>query len=475
MKGAQARADSMAITVGDTGYTMAGLAEVFVQSGVFRDVRGQAQAVVKILYGKEIGLSPMQAMMSIHFVEGRPEIAAATLGSLVKRHGKYDYHIVEHTEQVCEIEFFEEKNGQRVSLGKSRFSMEDAARAGLANRANWKAWPRNMLFARSMSNGVKWFALEAVGSVPIYTEGELTEGRERQVEPGEPEAKGETRNPYASQKKAPGVVVVGSEDCEMVGCWGPRGHLGKHMFEVDAQGLKTTPEGDRIEEEPGNTPKSVASGGTQDREGQQAGPDHGVSRMDTRPGHSGIRAIVDQGQAGADSSVSHAGSVAAGGSTGSPVSQSRVHRGRPSRSGSGADQYSAGRGSTRSEREEDSVYSGASIVGDESLRESERQGEPEVLDMHADAGQRVEAGSTSPQTFYVYDKLIETQGMTELQFKRSLELATAVDRARGKGHARGVLAKLLGCTISEATRKRLDEPTAAHYLDLLEQALEAGA
>ena len=32
--------------------------------------------------------------------------------------------------------------------------MKDAELAGLANRGPWKTYPRNMLFARAMSNGV---------------------------------------------------------------------------------------------------------------------------------------------------------------------------------------------------------------------------------------------------------------------------------------------------------------------------------
>ena len=43
------------VKIGEEHIGVAKLGEIFVKSGFFRDTRDQAQAVVKILYGKEIG------------------------------------------------------------------------------------------------------------------------------------------------------------------------------------------------------------------------------------------------------------------------------------------------------------------------------------------------------------------------------------------------------------------------------------
>jgi len=173
-----AKRDAVEVALGESGFSVAGLSEVFVKSGFFPDVKAQSQAIVKMLYGQELGLKPIQAMLSIHMVEGHPEVAAVTLGAIIKRSGKYDYRIREHTADVCEIEFFEVVNGKRESLGVSRYEQADVVMAGL-NRANSPhvKFPRNMKFCRAMSNGVKWFCLEAVGGVPVYTEGELGDAR----------------------------------------------------------------------------------------------------------------------------------------------------------------------------------------------------------------------------------------------------------------------------------------------------------
>lgn len=184
----QAQAEALSLRVGDSGFTMAGIAEVFVQSGFFKDIKQQSQAIVKIMLGRELGLKEIQSMLSINMVEGRPEVAAATLGAIVKRSGKYDYRVTEHTADACTIEFFEKSSGARESIGISRFEMADATQAGLAGKFNYQHYPKNMMFCRAMSNGVKWYCLDAVGGVPIYTEGEIVEEREALGLPATPAA-----------------------------------------------------------------------------------------------------------------------------------------------------------------------------------------------------------------------------------------------------------------------------------------------
>src|SRR5204863_53147 len=147
----------------------------FVKSGFFKDVKEQAQAVVKVLLGQELGLQPIQAMMGIHIVEGKPELSAALIAALIKRSGRYDYEVKHHDDEGCAIEYFVVSEGKRTPVGVSEFTMHDAQRAGLAGRQNWKNYPRNMTFARAMSNGVKWYCGDAVGGLPIYTDGEISD------------------------------------------------------------------------------------------------------------------------------------------------------------------------------------------------------------------------------------------------------------------------------------------------------------
>jgi hypothetical protein len=75
------------------------LGDVFVKSGMFPDLKSQAQAVVKILAGRELGLSPLQSITDIYMVNGKVALQAKLIASLIKKSGKYDYHIDKLDEQ----------------------------------------------------------------------------------------------------------------------------------------------------------------------------------------------------------------------------------------------------------------------------------------------------------------------------------------------------------------------------------------
>lgn len=149
---------------------LADLGQIFAASGYFTDTRDAAQAIVKILAGQELGLSPVFSMMHINIIKGKISLEAVVMASLVRRFG-YDYKILEHSETICRIEFM--RKGE--SLGVSKFDLADAKKAELLGKDNYKKYPRNMMFARAMSNGVRWFCPEVLGG-PAYTPGELDAG-----------------------------------------------------------------------------------------------------------------------------------------------------------------------------------------------------------------------------------------------------------------------------------------------------------
>ena len=141
------------------------LGKAFAESGMFPDIKSAAQAIVKIQAGAELGIGPFQSMSGIHIISGKPTIGAGVMAAMVKGSGKYDYKVLEANEKVCKLEFFEGK----VSLGTSSFSIEDAKKAGTKNLDKF---PRNMLFARAMSNGVKWYTPDVFAG-PVYVPEEM--------------------------------------------------------------------------------------------------------------------------------------------------------------------------------------------------------------------------------------------------------------------------------------------------------------
>lgn len=134
-------------------------------SGYFQDAREAAQAMVKIAAGLEMGIAPIQAMTSIHVIKGRVTLSANLMAAMVRRAG-FRYQVRWEGSEAVTIAFFE--GGENI--GESRFSIADAKQAGLGGQ-NWKGYPRNMLFARAMMNGCRWYLPEL--ALGIYDPEEL--------------------------------------------------------------------------------------------------------------------------------------------------------------------------------------------------------------------------------------------------------------------------------------------------------------
>ena len=141
------------------------IGKAFAESGMFPDIKTAAQAVVKIQAGAEMGIPPFAAMSGIHIIQGKPTIGAGLMAATVKGSGKYDYRVKESTEKICSIDFFQGKE----KLGSSTFTLEDAKKAGTKNLDKF---PKNMLFARAMSNGQKWYCPDVFAG-PVYVPEEM--------------------------------------------------------------------------------------------------------------------------------------------------------------------------------------------------------------------------------------------------------------------------------------------------------------
>jgi hypothetical protein len=147
------------------------LGQTLAKSGYFSDVKDAAQAVVKVLAGRELGIGDIAAMTGIYIVKGRVTMSANLMAAQIKRSGKYNYRITRMENDGVTIVFYEGKE----EIGTSSFTADDAKAAGLWNSSDpWKKTPRNMLFARAMSNGAKWFTPD-IFSGPVYTPDELSD------------------------------------------------------------------------------------------------------------------------------------------------------------------------------------------------------------------------------------------------------------------------------------------------------------
>ena len=135
-------------------------------SGMFTDVKSEAQAVVKIMAGRELGIPAIAAMMGINIIKGKVSLSANILAALIKRDDRYNYRIVTHTANECAIEFYE--HGKLAY--SSTFTIQDAQKAGLLDNPVWKQYPRNMLFSRALSNGARIVCPERICGLDLVAE-----------------------------------------------------------------------------------------------------------------------------------------------------------------------------------------------------------------------------------------------------------------------------------------------------------------
>lgn len=136
------------------------MAKAFKESGLFPDLKSEAQAIVKIQAGKELGIEPFASIQGVNIVLGKPVMSANLQAGLIKKSGRYNYKVLEHNEQVCRLEFYEKWGDTWQLIGNSEYSTKEALQAGLTHKDNWKKHPKNMLFARAMSNGAKWYCAD---------------------------------------------------------------------------------------------------------------------------------------------------------------------------------------------------------------------------------------------------------------------------------------------------------------------------
>lgn len=159
------------------------IGDVLAKSGFFADSRRDCQAVAKVLAGRELGLPPFASMTGIYLVKGRLSLSANAMATLIQTYhfpgtivSRFRYRIRKLTRTICEIAFFERDSptAEWEEVGLSAFDEEDRKLAGLGGD-NWKKYPRNMMFARAMSNGAKFFCTAVFAGHTPYLPDEIDE------------------------------------------------------------------------------------------------------------------------------------------------------------------------------------------------------------------------------------------------------------------------------------------------------------
>ena len=155
------------------------MAEMFAMSGIFKDADQASKAFARIMLGYELGFAPAASMLLIDFVQGKARLSAAAMASLIQRDGSgFDFRVKTLTNDLVEIVFYRKNkdNSLGEKLGLSSFSKEDAVKAELLRKgAVHDKYPRNMLWARALTNGFHFFTPSLASGVAgrLYGPGEL--------------------------------------------------------------------------------------------------------------------------------------------------------------------------------------------------------------------------------------------------------------------------------------------------------------
>ncbi|HYE79192.1 MAG TPA: hypothetical protein VEI97_14510 [bacterium] len=140
------------------------MAEAVVKSGFFA-TKTKEQAVTLMLLCQAEGLHPVQAMKRYHIIQGRPSMRAdAMLAEFQRQGGKVEW--LERSDAKVSARFSHEAGGSVTVT----WDLQQAHRAQLTTDM-WKKYPRQMLTARVVSEGVRTVLPGVVAG--IYTPEEV--------------------------------------------------------------------------------------------------------------------------------------------------------------------------------------------------------------------------------------------------------------------------------------------------------------
>ncbi|MFI6883422.1 recombinase RecT [Streptosporangium canum] len=145
------------------------LAKALAMAGVMPNaLRGKPSDVLALmLYGQDLGLSPMQSIQGIYVVKGKPQLSSQTWTALARRAG-HKVREIESTRERCTIEITTKDDPEHPH--RETYTIKLAAEAGLVTikedgtlwarsqkgeRLPWETNTKTMLRNRAISNGAK--------------------------------------------------------------------------------------------------------------------------------------------------------------------------------------------------------------------------------------------------------------------------------------------------------------------------------
>ena len=128
-------------------------------------IRSPEQAFAIALKGRELGIPPMMAFAGLYIIKGKVELTASMMSAMLRR-GGVKIEEVQVDASMAHLRF--DRDGEKAEVC---FTMEDAKRANLVNQT-WNKYPRQMLYARALSEGARRIGPDLVSGA--YVSGEIS-------------------------------------------------------------------------------------------------------------------------------------------------------------------------------------------------------------------------------------------------------------------------------------------------------------
>ena len=188
------------------------MAQAACKSGLFQMPSPEAALTLMLLCQAE-GLHPIQALRQYHIIKGRPAMRADAMQAAFQAAGG-NISWVERNDKKCSAEFSHSQGGKILV----EWTIDMAAKAGLTNNPTWQKFPRAMLSARCVSEGVR--AVYPAVVCGLYTPEEVQDFDEQPKTKSQP--RGDVKNmpadkiPAAPKTNAPQAAQIEAETVEPI-------------------------------------------------------------------------------------------------------------------------------------------------------------------------------------------------------------------------------------------------------------------
>lgn len=132
-------------------------------------LRGKpSDVLITIMYGQELAMTPMESILGIYVVNGRPGLSGQKWLERVRKAGHRMYvpcshcglpktdhrdlghpYVADHDEKRCTVTIVRRDTGDEHT---ETFTWADAERAKLTKKDVWVSWPKRMLLWRAVTN-----------------------------------------------------------------------------------------------------------------------------------------------------------------------------------------------------------------------------------------------------------------------------------------------------------------------------------